>query len=89
MKANFTKAKSLNQVQKTIKIALYVLNKHFGFWKKRLALFLNEWARLVHEINTNDDMLELDQALEKIIPRDILRAIGMEHIKDDTGRRLR
>lgn len=77
--------KTINQTRQILKQFLYALHKSEGYGETRLLRTLYEWADTYEYVNnpknnSNDEMLMIDNVLEKVIGKYTVLNIGREPI---------
>lgn len=88
------RAKRTEWTRKLLKQFLYALHKSEGFGEQRLLRVLVEWSETYEVVNdpknnANDEMLMIDDLLDKVIPSRFMSSIGYEKILDRKGNEIK
>lgn len=81
-------ARDVETVRRLLKQFLYALCVSEGFGEKRLMRVLVTWTEIHDKVETdqNNEMMLIDNVLDRVIPSRYVEAIGYEPLKDRKGR---
>lgn len=88
------RAERIEWTRKILKQFLYALHKSEGFGEQRLLRVLVEWSEVYKFVNDsknggNDEMLMIDELLDKVIPSRFISAIGYQKLLDRKGKEIK
>ncbi len=89
------RANDIEKTRRLLKQFLYALHLSEGFGEKRLLRVLLEWSNVYSCVNdpknnANDEMLLLDDVLDKVVPSKLItKSVGEEKLLDNKGREIK